>query len=100
MVNIINFFDRVCAAFVRHKAHEITSPERTRSAGCAFAKRKKKKRKRERDRELNLRREDKGRLCFRRELIQRWKTLITLSRRTMAASGTFVNERIDGAKRN
>jgi len=44
--------------------------------------------------------QDKGRLCFRRELIQRWKTLITLSRRTMAASGTLANERIDGAKRN
>lgn len=94
MVNIINFFDRICATFVRH---EITSPERTRR--CRV-RNEKKKRERERDRELNLRREDKGRLCFRRELIQRWKTLITLSRRTMAASGTFVNERIDGAKRN
>lgn len=77
---------------MRHKAPKLHLPERTRRWQGALLRDGEKKRG---DRELNLRREDKGRLCFRRELIQRWKTLITLSRRTMPASGTYVNERID-----
>lgn len=59
--------------FYREDMHE--------DAACIFAKQN----KRGRSESLIYVGEDKRRLCFCRELIQRWKTLITLSRRTMAA---------------
>lgn len=54
--------------------------------------------KRERSESLIYVGEDKGRLCFCRELIQRWKTLITLSRSTMAAL-RYARERKNGRDR-
>lgn len=78
LITSIMYAPRPCTTckvlkFYREDMHE--------DVACIFAKQN----KRERSESLIYVGEDKRRLCFCRELIQRWKTLITLSRRTMAA---------------
>jgi len=88
-----NSVDHVYVTFVRPKWH---SREITYAQVCSVHFCEKKKKKVRDTGSLIYVGEDKGHLCFRRELIQRWKTLITLSRRTMVAPGMLASERIDG----